>query len=30
MTTNQGIVIADDENQLKAGPRGPVLLEDFI
>ncbi len=30
MTTNQGITIADDENQLKVGPRGPVLLEDFI
>ena len=30
MTTNHGIHIADDENSLKAGPRGPVLLEDFI
>ncbi len=30
MTNNQGIVIADDENSLKAGPRGPVLLEDFM
>ena len=30
LTTNQGIVVADDENQLKVGPRGPVLLEDFI
>ena len=29
MTTNQGGVIADDENSLKIGPRGPVLLEDF-
>ncbi len=29
MTTNQGGVIADDENSLKLGPRGPVLLEDF-
>ncbi len=29
MTTNQGMVIADDENSLKAGQRGPTLLEDF-
>ena len=30
MTTNQGVPIADDQNSLKAGPRGPTLLEDFI
>jgi catalase len=30
LTTNQGIVIADDENSLKVGTRGPVALEDFI
>jgi len=30
LTTNQGIIVADDENQLKVGPRGPVLLEDFV
>ncbi len=29
MTTNQGMVIADDENSLKIGPLGPTLLEDF-
>ena len=29
MTTNQGGVISDDENSLKLGERGPVLLEDF-
>ncbi len=29
MTTNQGGIIADDENSLKLGERGPVLLEDF-
>ena len=29
MTTNQGLQISDDQNQLKAGPRGPSLLEDF-
>ncbi|RYH14566.1 MAG: catalase [Alphaproteobacteria bacterium] len=28
MTTNQGMVIADDENSLRANPRGPTLLED--
>ncbi len=28
--TNQGVPIADNQNQLKAGPRGPVLLEDEI
>jgi catalase len=30
LTTNQGVSIADDQNSLKVGPRGPVLLEDFI
>ena len=30
LTTQQGVVIADDENSLKIGQRGPVLLEDFI
>ena len=30
MTTNQGTRINDDQNQLKAGSRGPTLLEDFI
>ncbi len=30
LTTNHGLPIADDQNQLKAGVRGPVLLEDFI
>src|SRR5450432_3373026 len=29
MTTNQGLPISDDQNQLKAGVRGPSLLEDF-
>ena len=29
LTTQQGIPVADDQNSLKAGPRGPVLLEDF-
>ena len=30
LTTNQGIKINDDQNSLKAGERGPSLLEDFI
>ncbi len=29
LTTNQGLPVADDQNSLKAGPRGAVLLEDF-
>ena len=30
LTTNQGVRIADDQNSLRAGARGPTLLEDFI
>ena len=30
MTTQTGVVISDDENSLKAGPRGPVLMEDHV
>ena len=30
LTTNQGFRINDDQNSLKAGERGPSLLEDFI
>ena len=29
LTTNQGLSIHDDQNSLKAGERGPSLLEDF-
>src|SRR6202000_3265664 len=29
LTTQQGIPVADDQNSLKAGPRGPTLMEDF-
>jgi catalase len=29
LTTNQGLRINDDQNTLKAGSRGPSLLEDF-
>jgi catalase len=30
LTTDQGLRINDDQNSLKAGPRGATLLEDFI
>jgi catalase len=30
LTTNQGTTVSDNQNQLKAGARGPVLLEDFV
>ncbi|MGQ0697694.1 MAG: catalase [Panacagrimonas sp.] len=29
LTTNQGIPVSDDDNTLRAGERGPSLLEDF-
>ena len=30
LTTNQGVLVGDNQNSLKAGLRGPTLLEDFI
>ena len=30
LTTNQGVALSDNQNSLKAHPRGPALLEDFI
>lgn len=30
LTTNHGTPISDNQNSLKAGDRGPVLLEDFV
>jgi catalase len=30
LTTNLGIPISDNQNSLKANPRGPTLLEDFV
>ncbi len=30
LTTNQGVRVNDDNNQLTAGARGPTLMEDFI
>jgi catalase len=29
LTTNQGVVVSDNQNTLKSGERGPSLLEDF-
>jgi catalase len=30
LTTNQGVPVADNQSSLKAGLRGPTLLEDFV
>jgi len=30
LTTNHGVPVSDNQNALKAGPRGPSLLEDFV
>ena len=30
LTTNHGMPVSDNQNQLKAGRRGPVLLEDHV
>jgi catalase len=30
LTTNHGIPVSDNQNSLKASPRGPALLEDFM
>ncbi|HSW06683.1 catalase [Aquabacterium sp.] len=30
LTTNQGVRVSDNQNSLKNGLRGPVLLEDFV
>lgn len=30
LTTQQGIVVPDNQNSLRSAPRGPTLLEDFI
>ena len=29
LTTQQGIVVSDDQNTLRAGERGPGVLDDF-
>lgn len=30
LTTDQGVMISENQNSLKSGSRGPTLLEDFI
>ena len=30
LTTNHGVPVSDNQNSLKAGRRGPALLEDFV
>jgi len=30
LTTNQGVPVSQNQDSLKAGPRGPALLKDFI
>ena len=30
LTIQQGVPVSDDQNSLRAGARGPVLLEDFV
>jgi catalase len=30
LTTNQGLPVSDNQNSLRAGGRGPTLLEDFV
>ena len=30
LTTNVGQPVSDDQNSLKAGSRGPTLLEDYV
>jgi catalase len=30
LTTNQGVIVSDNQNSLKFGLRGPALLEDFV
>lgn len=29
LTTQQGVVVSDDQNSLRIGPRGPLAMEDF-
>jgi catalase len=30
LTTNHGLIVKDNQNSLRAGERGPTLLEDFV
>jgi len=30
LTTDSGMPVSDDQNSITAGPRGPVLMQDFV
>jgi catalase len=30
LTTDSGMPVADNQNSITAGPRGPVLMQDFV
>ena len=30
LTTDSGMPVADNQNSITAGPRGPVLMQDFF
>ena len=30
LTTDQGTPVSDNQNSLVVGPRGPILIEDFV
>src|SRR3954453_8746817 len=30
LTTDSGMPVADNQNSITAGPRGPVLMQDFL
>jgi catalase len=30
LTTDNGMPVSDNQNSITAGPRGPVLMQDFI
>ncbi len=30
LTSNHGLILSDNQNSLKGGPRGPTLIEDFL
>ena len=30
LTTDSGMPVSDNQNSIAAGPRGPVLMQDFV
>ena len=30
LTTDSGMPVSDNQNSITAGPRGPVLMQDFV